>query len=310
MLFYDLLQPCRVLCDEIAERCALESGPDFLVCVLRERIQVVANRAGEEKRLLRNDRDLRSEILQADLADVHAVDLDGASLQLDDSHQAEHERALSGACSAHHPDLLARENVHAELFDDGLQLGAIAHHDLVDGDIALEGPRFAGLRVGNVSRGFGGQLGVFLDAFHGDDLRLHVGNHANDPVEILRGVEGVTDRQSGHGDEELARGRFLEDGEERGGSDDDSSGEFEADAEPAIGRRDDEVGSLVEVEKIVVLLNELLLDLIRADHGSAVQRFSEIGVDGGARNGVQSLDLATALDVIAAFVDVVDGDDH
>ena len=69
------------------EMSVIERLPQIPVAVLLERIQVHPHGSGEEDRILRDDRETRSEFPKAQKADVLAVDVDGATRGLDDSEQ-------------------------------------------------------------------------------------------------------------------------------------------------------------------------------------------------------------------------------
>ena len=101
----------------------LERGPELVVRVLVERVEVHAQRTGEEDWILwpnppiqiqfsldfrrasvdvylRNDGEPRAEGVQAQISDVDAVDEDGASSRLDDAEQAQSQRGFAGARSS------------------------------------------------------------------------------------------------------------------------------------------------------------------------------------------------------------------
>ena len=64
---------------------------------------------------LRNNGQLRSEIMQSNLSDVNAVDDDLSGRRLDDSEQAERQRRLPGTSTANDSDLQSAEH-HSLLF--------------------------------------------------------------------------------------------------------------------------------------------------------------------------------------------------
>jgi len=96
-------------CDPLDEPCASESVVQARVVVQAERVEVGAARrqrqrpvrqreereeemdapqcAGEEERLLRDDREALAQLLEPNLGDVVPVDLDGAVRQLEDAEQ-------------------------------------------------------------------------------------------------------------------------------------------------------------------------------------------------------------------------------
>ena len=73
LVFLFLLGSAR---EKVIETSLVDKLHDTLVSSLVEWIQVVPERAREQRRLLRNHRDLSAKIRQQDLADVDAIDLD------------------------------------------------------------------------------------------------------------------------------------------------------------------------------------------------------------------------------------------
>ena len=111
--------------DERFQMSVFQSSPHVLVRVLVERVEVHAQRTGEEDWILwpnppiqiqfsldfrrasasvdvylRNDGEPRAEGVQAQISDVDAVDEDGASSRLDDAEQAQSQRGFAGARSS------------------------------------------------------------------------------------------------------------------------------------------------------------------------------------------------------------------
>ena len=62
----------------------LQSGPELLVRVAVDGVQVESQRAGEEDGVLGDDGDPRPQLAQAQVRDVHLVYLNGASRRLHD----------------------------------------------------------------------------------------------------------------------------------------------------------------------------------------------------------------------------------
>ena len=64
------------VCHDRFQLDVLERIPNLLVGIFVELIEIVANRAGEEHGILRNDRNARPEIFQPDRGDVDVIDAD------------------------------------------------------------------------------------------------------------------------------------------------------------------------------------------------------------------------------------------
>ena len=86
---------------------------DYLVARrIRLRIRdIVVDRSGEEKRLLKNDADLRTQRLLRQIAYVRAVDLDRAARHVVDAHEKIYQRRFSDAGFSDNADHLSRLDV-------------------------------------------------------------------------------------------------------------------------------------------------------------------------------------------------------
>jgi hypothetical protein len=107
---------------------------------------VVADRAVQQRGVLRDDRDLRAQALLRDARDILPVDQDAAAFQIEEAQQQVDERRLAGAGAADEADLLARlhrqseavdhrEALHASVRVDA-RLASVAELHVVERDLA------------------------------------------------------------------------------------------------------------------------------------------------------------------------------
>lgn len=75
----------------------VESSPDFLITVHLKGVQVHAKCAREEDRVLGNDGNARTEIVQSQLTNVHLVDDNFTTRGLDDSEEGKSKGTLTSA---------------------------------------------------------------------------------------------------------------------------------------------------------------------------------------------------------------------
>ena len=90
---------------------------------------VLADRAVQQRGVLRHHRDLRAQAFLRDRGDVLAVDQDAAALDVEEAQQQVDRGRLAGAGAADQPDLLAR--LHGE-------------REAVEHSIRAQTPVFAG----------------------------------------------------------------------------------------------------------------------------------------------------------------------
>jgi len=115
------------------------------------------------------------------------------------------------------------------------------------------------------------------------------------------------DKSDGEAAVAWADGVVLEDGEERGGHDDEHAGELEAQAQPAVGGHVVDVDGDVVVEVGLHMGDEGGLGAERADPADAAQAFAEEREDGRAAEGIE---LAGVAQVEALDVEVEEEDGH
>ena len=121
----------------------LDELKDALIASLLEWVKIVSQGAREERGLLRDHRDLLTKVLQGDLCDVVAIDLDVALFELDDSGQGHGQGGLAGASAAAHSNLVAGFDLEVEASEHDVSVGAVSELDVVEGDGALCWPALA-----------------------------------------------------------------------------------------------------------------------------------------------------------------------
>ena len=89
LFVFNLLLRCTV--EEVLESSFLNQVENSLILDKVERVQVKAQGAGEESRVLRDHRDLVSQRLDINFGDVLPVDLDGTAFELDDTGESQEE---------------------------------------------------------------------------------------------------------------------------------------------------------------------------------------------------------------------------
>ena len=124
---------------------------------------VVADRAVQQRGVLRHHRDLRAQALLRDARDVLPVDQDAAALEVEEAQQQVDQRRLAGAGAADQPDLLARLHGQGQAVDDGERarqsvarscLAAVAEAHVLEADLAARHVerRRAGASVSAIGR--------------------------------------------------------------------------------------------------------------------------------------------------------------
>ena len=118
----------------------LDRAPDFFVGVNSKRVEVEAQRAAEKRRLLRDDRELFAEVVEVQLRDVDAVDLDAPLERLDDAEQRHHHRGLARPRAPDHADLLAVLDLEAQPLQHQREPGTVLHLVVLEAHVALLRP--------------------------------------------------------------------------------------------------------------------------------------------------------------------------
>ncbi len=140
---------------------------------------VLGDGPAEQERLLEHDADLPAQVLEADLPEVHAVDLDDAVVHVVESGDQVHGGGLAHAGLAHQADHLPRRHVEVDLLEHGLAL-VVAEGDLPEGHPPL--------RVGHRDRvrvlvGLRGGVDDLEDALGPGEGPRHPGVDLAEPLE-------------------------------------------------------------------------------------------------------------------------------
>ncbi|KAJ8575187.1 hypothetical protein ON010_g4027 [Phytophthora cinnamomi] len=112
----------------------LQDRPDIAVRVLVERVEVVTQRTAEKHRVLWNDGEASSKIVQSDVLDVDAIDRDGPAVELADAEKRDHERTFAGSCATADSHLLAASDLHVDTSEHERQLWPILEVEVVERD--------------------------------------------------------------------------------------------------------------------------------------------------------------------------------
>src|SRR5690606_11308307 len=99
------LQLASIICDMDLQLNLIESGPNCFVRVLVERIQIVADSSTEHHRILGNDGNLLSKIIQPYRTDVDSID-PNSSGWFGKTEQCRNHGTLSCTSSTNNSDLL------------------------------------------------------------------------------------------------------------------------------------------------------------------------------------------------------------
>eukprot|EP00968_Pinguiococcus_pyrenoidosus_P002885 scaffold167_cov244-Pinguiococcus_pyrenoidosus.AAC.2 len=144
-------------------------------------------------------------------------------------------------------------------------------------------------------------LGVLLHSLDGHDVRLAITRHAHHPVETLRHLQGIADRQSGDTRVDAAP---RDHGEKRREGHNAGPDELEAHRQPAIRGHVEVVRLQVCVQLDVLVLDEPVLRAEGSDGAHSLQHLAECTENRRPRDGVQPLQLARRRDVVVLRVPV------
>ncbi len=188
-----------LLDDEVVRIRCLRRFKQLLVCGLRSAIaQVVADRAREEERLLKDDPDLAAQRVKGHVPQIIPVDQDPALGGVVEARDEVTQSALARATRADQGDHLAWLHIQTNPLEDQL-IGVIAEGDILHDDVPLHrgqghGIRLLGngrLRVEHLEDALQRNRGALDDVVH-----LH---HAHDRSVQLREVGGeLNQAASGH----------------------------------------------------------------------------------------------------------------
>ena len=104
-------------------------------CIGSRERDVRRDRVVEQKCVFEHDRDCVSQVGQREVADVDAVDGDGALVHVVEAHQQASERGLSATGGADHGDRRARRNVQIEVAKH-LVVRVVPEADVAERDLA------------------------------------------------------------------------------------------------------------------------------------------------------------------------------
>lgn len=157
---------------------------------------VLADRGGEEDGLLQDDRELRAQVGEAVVAQVHAVEADDARGRVVEAREEAEERGLARAARAGDADAAARGDRRGGVREDGAP-ARVRVDDVLEGDVAGgPGERPCARALGHVDGG----VEEAEDAVERGEALLDAGGAA------AHGLEGVVELgEVGHHLDQLAR---------------------------------------------------------------------------------------------------------
>lgn len=239
-----------------------------------EGIEVEAEGASEEGRILRDHCDLISESLKINLTDVLTIDLDLSFLEFDDARQGHEESGLAGTCAAYNTDFLASFNLEADVIE-----GAITDRPIAEGYI-LEFEATLGWPVlGSTSWAFNLLLWDIVKVI--DTLRFNAvalepteaGSHMHEPSHIVSPVEKEHKLN-------WVTCRFILGNQEQGEHVEKEAGIHHAKVVPAPAAvMSNEMRSRLVEEHMLLVHNGLLLTE-SANYRGTAHAFVEVAVDG------------------------------
>ncbi len=195
------LLPVLELEDELVGVREFRRRDDLRLGRLRAAVaDVVADRAVQQRGVLRHHRDLRAQALLRHGGDVLAVDQDAAALEVEEAQQQIDERRLAGTGAADEADLLAGLDGQAQAVDD-TNISAVAEAHVLEADLALRHVQLG--RVGPIGQGDRprDRHHAFLD--HADVLEDR-GDLPGDPARDVDDLPGERKRHRHRADRDLA----------------------------------------------------------------------------------------------------------
>ena len=196
-----------------------------------ERVDVAAQRATEQERVLGDDTDARAQVMEADLADVDAVDDDAAGMQLGHAEERHHDTTLAGTGTADDTDLLVGGDAEGEALEHVGQLRAVFHVHVVELDGASRGPVGRRLLLDDLLRRLLLKLiGVVEDTLGADHVVLDLGELAHQPGERLLDSHHRRETKTRLGAADLV----VEDDDESDGKREQRAEDVEAETEPTL----------------------------------------------------------------------------
>ena len=120
----------------------LECQPDLGIGIVTELIEIASHRASEEHRILWNDRDASSDIVESESGDVDVIDV---NVTIDESAHAKEsldERALASACSSDDANLFAGRDAQGDVRESewSLWIFRMRHADIGEPQMSLWWP--------------------------------------------------------------------------------------------------------------------------------------------------------------------------
>ncbi|GKT41748.1 uncharacterized protein ColSpa_01929 [Colletotrichum spaethianum] len=261
---------------------ALQRVAEIGVGLVVKGVKVGAHGAGEEDGVLRDDGEAGAQLVELDLGDVEAVDVDASRAGLEEAEEGEGQRGLAGARAADDADALVPVDAKGQALEDGREVLGVADHKVLDLQTALGGPRRGGLDAALV---FGLEVRVLDDALCGVHVELNVGVVADGPDDGLRELEREGEGETG---ERGVHGGAAED-DEADGRGEQGTDEGHAPAHPAVEQPQVPGGHAVVVKAGVHGVDVDLGLVSAADGHHADERGAEEVEDGRLGRALKAL---------------------
>ena len=131
----------------------LEAVPELIIGVVIEGVEVASDCAGEEHRVLGNDGQARSEVVELDLGDIETVNADGARASLQEAEERQGQGGFTGTSTSNNTNALIAVDGEGKPLEDWWQISGVCDNEIIDLDAAFCGP---GRGRAVAIKGFGG----------------------------------------------------------------------------------------------------------------------------------------------------------
>ncbi|KAG5461576.1 MAG: hypothetical protein BJ554DRAFT_6208, partial [Olpidium bornovanus] len=227
---------------------------------------------------LRDDRDLGTEIPEADGADVEIIDGDFPFKRLHDAQEGDQQGGFTGAGAADDADFFLRVDRERDVFEDGHAELVVLENQVGKLDGSGGGPVGVRDRPGDLGGSFARHVVAVVDELpDGGHLALDLADHPDRPLKEDQHLEGVGQRQTGDG-----RHVFIvpvEDDQQGAKVDHQRSDDVEVEGDPGLGHELSVQELVVLVDLLQVVAVEPVLRVVGADREQAFQGRGEVGDD-------------------------------
>eukprot|EP00756_Hemistasia_phaeocysticola_P019052 Hpha_TRINITY_DN15635_c2_g3::TRINITY_DN15635_c2_g3_i1::g.101880::m.101880 len=284
------VQPVVSLLEDVPQVGLLQGIPDGPVGVHGIGVEVGAQSAGEEHRVLRNDTHTRPQVREPHRRDVDLVEDNTPLVGLKDAEEPQHHRRLSAPRPPHDPNLLTVAHREVNPTQHVRQVGTVPQVQVMNfhsGALPQPAEGRAGARDDQRSLNRN-VITVLLDALHGVHLALQTGNTGHRHLQHHGNLHRVGERKT-----DQTRGQLRVNNNHDGCQEQHrTTDELQTNAQPPTNVESSPVRSVELVQVFLVLADELLRQAIGADRLHSVQTLSKVRVDGGRGDGHHTVELA------------------